>query len=226
MTAARAKRFEGTLSSWNDERGFGFIAPAHSVGSGGHDVFVHIKAFPFSAVRPEVGEQMTFEVEVSAEGKQRATRVQPIGIAHRRGSGGRSQSAPQDFVSYVALAAFLALFLLVSVRWALPPWVAALYVGVSVLCFVTYAADKTAARSGRWRVSERTLLNLGLIGGWPGAIIAQQVLRHKSKKTAFQRAFWGTVLLNVVAFVLLASPGSTDVLVRWAVAFSAALQGV
>ena len=85
------------------------------------------------------------------------------------------------------------------------------------------AADKTAARSGRWRVSERTLLNLGLIGGWPGAIIAQQVLRHKSKKTAFQRAFWVTVLVNVVAFVLLAPPGSTDVLIRWVVAFSAEL---
>jgi uncharacterized membrane protein YsdA (DUF1294 family)/cold shock CspA family protein len=220
VTARRSPRVEGTLASWNDERGFGFITPAHSAaGSSGRDVFVHITAFPSSAARPKVGEPLTFEFELSAEGKQRATRVERIGMAHRGGRGGRYRAAHQDVVSYVALAAFLALFLVVSLRWTLPPWVAALYVGVSVLCFATYASDKSAARSGRWRVSESTLLSLGLIGGWPGAIVAQQVLRHKSKKTAFQRAFWGTVLLNVVVFMLLASPGFTDVLMGWVTAF-------
>ena len=218
MIAGHPRRLEGTLASWNDERGFGFIAPAQ----GGHDVFVHTKAFRWRGVRPEVGEQVSFEVEWSPEGKQRATRVEPAGTAHRGGRGDRNRSVHHDPVSYVALAAFLAIFALVSVRWALPPWVAALYLGVSILCFATYASDKSVARSGRWRVSENTLLTLGLIGGWPGAIIAQQTLRHKSKKAAFQRAFWGTVLLNVVAFVLLASPGAIDVLTRWAVAFLAA----
>ncbi len=63
VTAGHLTRVEGTLTSWNDEPGFGFIAP----GQGGHVVVVHIKAFPFSAVRPEVGEPLTFEVELSAE---------------------------------------------------------------------------------------------------------------------------------------------------------------
>ncbi|HEU4762567.1 MAG TPA: DUF1294 domain-containing protein [Gemmatimonadales bacterium] len=222
MTAGRATRLEGTLASWNDERGFGFIRPADSAGSGGRNVFVHIKAFPVGVVRPEVGEPLTFEVELSPDGRQRAARVERAGMEHRRDRGVRYRSARQDLVSYLALAAFLALFALVSVRWALPSWVAALYVGVSVLCFVSYASDKSAARSGRWRMSESALLSLGLIGGWPGAIIAQQVLRHKTKKATFQRAFWGTVLLNVVVFVLLAWPGSTDVLVGWVTAFLAA----
>lgn len=79
-------------------------------------------------------------------------------------------------------------------------------VGVSIICFVAYAIDKSAARSGGWRTAERTLLVLGLAGGWPGAILAQQLLRHKTNKPSFRSAFWGTVVLNVVAFVVINSP--------------------
>jgi uncharacterized membrane protein YsdA (DUF1294 family) len=77
---------------------------------------------------------------------------------------------------------------------------------VSGLFFATYSTDKAAARAGRRRVPESTLLALGLLGGWPGAIIAQQVLRHKTIKAHFQFAFWGTVALNVAAFVTFTSP--------------------
>jgi uncharacterized membrane protein YsdA (DUF1294 family) len=55
-------------------------------------------------------------------------------------------------------------------------------------------------------VPESTLILLGLAGGWPGAIIAQQVLRHKSNKKDFRSAFWASVVLNVLAFVALCSP--------------------
>lgn len=51
-----------------------------------------------------------------------------------------------------------------------------------------------------WRTKESTLHTLALIGGWPGALIAQQLLRHKSRKNAFQFMFWTTVVLNCVAF--------------------------
>jgi uncharacterized membrane protein YsdA (DUF1294 family) len=47
---------------------------------------------------------------------------------------------------------------------------------------------------------------LALAGGWPGALLAQQVLRHKSTKREFRQVFWATVLLNVVGFIVLASP--------------------
>jgi uncharacterized membrane protein YsdA (DUF1294 family) len=66
---------------------------------------------------------------------------------------------------------------------------------------VAYALDKSAAVAGRWRVSEQSLLLLGLAGGWPGGLVAQQLLRHKSNKTSFRHAFWGTVVVNVTAFV-------------------------
>lgn len=79
--------------------------------------------------------------------------------------------------------------------------VAALYGGASVACFVAYALDKRAAGTGRRRTPERTLLLLGLAGGWPGALLAQRWLRHKSRKTAFRRRFWGSVALNLTLLV-------------------------
>ncbi|MEQ9006220.1 MAG: DUF1294 domain-containing protein, partial [Pseudomonadales bacterium] len=85
----------------------------------------------------------------------------------------------------------------------LPVWVLLLYTGASLLAFLAYALDKSAAHRGRWRVSEKTLHALSLAGGWPGALIAQRWLRHKSKKVSFQTTFWVTVAVNVAALVLL-----------------------
>lgn len=75
--------------------------------------------------------------------------------------------------------------------------IAALYVGASMLCFLVYALDKSAARAGRRRTPERTLLLLGLCCGWPGGLLAQRLLRHKSSKQAFLMKFWLTVVVNV-----------------------------
>lgn len=70
------------------------------------------------------------------------------------------------------------------------------YLALSLFTFIIYALDKWAAQKGAWRTAERTLLLLGLAGGWPGAVIAQQALRHKTRKTSFRAAFWITVLMN------------------------------
>lgn len=61
-------RIEGTLSKWNDDRGFGFITPTQ----GGQEIFVHISAFPKDGVRPTVGERLTFDIETDSNGKKRA----------------------------------------------------------------------------------------------------------------------------------------------------------
>lgn len=87
-----------------------------------------------------------------------------------------------------------------------PWWLLATYGTMSVLCFAVYAADKRAARHERRRVPERTLLDLGLLCGWPGALAAQQLLRHKTVKVSFRSAFWRTVVLNVALVALLLSP--------------------
>jgi uncharacterized membrane protein YsdA (DUF1294 family) len=79
------------------------------------------------------------------------------------------------------------------------------YLVASVACFAAYAVDKSAARAGRWRTSEQTLHLLALLGGWPGALIAQNLLRHKSQKTGFLLIFGATVVINCGALVWLIS---------------------
>jgi uncharacterized membrane protein YsdA (DUF1294 family) len=77
-----------------------------------------------------------------------------------------------------------------------PLLISVFYIILSLLTFLIYAKDKRAARDGNWRVSESTLHTLSLFCGWPGAIIAQVKLRHKTKKESFRIAFWLTVLVN------------------------------
>lgn len=98
------------------------------------------------------------------------------------------------------------MYLVIAIVWRMPYAVAVAYVTLSILCFAVYAADKSAARSGGWRTREDTLLVMGLLGGWPGALLAQQLLRHKSAKASFRAAFWATVVINVLAFLALSSP--------------------
>nr|WP_229258489.1 DUF1294 domain-containing protein [Duganella rivi] len=74
-----------------------------------------------------------------------------------------------------------------------------MYGAASIACFVAYAIDKSAARQQRRRIPERTLLLLGLCCGWPGGLLAQQTLRHKTVKTSFQLAYWASVAANLAA---------------------------
>lgn len=61
-----------------------------------------------------------------------------------------------------------------------------------------YAWDKRRAARGGWRVPERRLHWIALLGGWPGAMLGQRWLRHKTVKRRFRVVFWGTVLLHVL----------------------------
>ena len=72
---------------------------------------------------------------------------------------------------------------------------------LSVIAFVAYGLDKAAARTGHWRTAEGTLHLFSLAGGWPGALLAQQFLRHKTSKQSFIAVSWFAVAINVAAFV-------------------------
>lgn len=106
---------------------------------------------------------------------------------------------------YLPILAFVLVYAGATLAWGLPLLVGAAYAATSLTCFVAYALDKSAARHGAWRTPERTLLVLGLVGGWPGALLAQQWLRHKTGKRSFQQLFWATVAANVAGFVVLSS---------------------
>lgn len=80
-----------------------------------------------------------------------------------------------------------------------PILVAAGYFGLSAVSYLMYRADKSAAQASRRRTPETSLHLADLLGGWPGALVAQQQLRHKTVKQPFQTLFWGTVILNLIA---------------------------
>jgi uncharacterized membrane protein YsdA (DUF1294 family)/cold shock CspA family protein len=196
--AARTDRLEGTLVSWNPDRGFGFIQPA----AGGQRVFAHVRAFPQGSSTPVVGSQLSYEVETTPDGKTRARFVRLAGSASVQ-TYGRVRA---NVLSYLPIALFIALYIVVAILWHPPYWVVFVYLVTSLICILIYYVDKSAAAEGRWRVSESALLLLGLAGGWPGAIIAQQLLHHKTKKRSFQSAFAGSIVVNILAFVVLSSP--------------------
>lgn len=84
---------------------------------------------------------------------------------------------------------------------SVPSILVGLYLAASVVTFTFYSFDKYAAIKGRWRIRERTLHLMALFFGWPGALAAQRLMRHKISKSSFQRMFWITVVLNCCAVV-------------------------
>ncbi len=79
---------------------------------------------------------------------------------------------------------------------------------ISVVTYLIFAFDKRRAEAGGWRVSESSLHLLELLGGWPGAFMAQRGLRHKSSKRAYQITFW--TIVGVHQLVAL------DLVLNWA----------
>ncbi len=69
-------------------------------------------------------------------------------------------------------------------------WPLAGLLGMSLLTLLAYAWDKQQAMLGGWRVPEARLHLLELCGGWPGALIARQWLRHKTQKGSYRLRFW------------------------------------
>lgn len=191
----------GKIAKWNDEKGFGFIAPS----SGGNQVFLHIKALPRGVKRPQVGADVTYEAVIDAQGRSRAENVKLIG--------GQFSLGPA-VTAFITAGVFLAFVTAIAVHGRLPFSVLWLYLGMSALSLCMYALDKSAAKKGGQRTPENTLHLLSLGGGWPGAMYAQQLLRHKSSKTSFRVVFWLTVIINIAALFYLLSPYGSPYLAK------------
>ena len=192
----------GKVSEWNDDRGFGFIAPLDGEPT---RAFFHVRDYRLDGRRPEVGELVKFRAQRQPDGKWRAQAVQRTVPAVRRASPATPARGPSRPPSVVPGAvAVLAYALLIA--WAiragrLPAEAMFLPMILSAITYVVYALDKHAAQTGRWRTQETTLHLLELLGGWPGAWVAQQTLRHKSRKPGYRVAFWTMVLLHAAARV-------------------------
>lgn len=112
----------------------------------------------------------------------------------------------QHLLAAIVIGVFVLVYLVASALWSVPIWAAVGYFVLSVVCCILYGHDKMAARAGKRRVPERTLLLVGLVGGWPGGLVGQQMFRHKTVKRSFRVQFWITVVVNVAGFVVLTSP--------------------
>ena len=193
-------RTKGKLTSWNDEKGFGFIEPL----DGGKRVFIHIKVFANRGLRPAINQVVTYQLSTDRQGRPCAINAtlpgDRVAKKSRKPGGSFSILLTTVFLIVVAAAVF---------KNNAPTWIIDAYLVISLITFLAYAWDKSAARSGSWRTKESTLHLLSLIGGWPGALVAQQKLRHKSKKQPFRFVFWLTAFANCGAFAWLMTPEGT-----------------
>lgn len=196
-------RSKGKITSWNDDKGFGFITPV----AGGKQVFLHISAFGSRNRRPGIGQEVTYAMSVDKQGRPCAANVTLAGDTLTR-KNRRNSISP----SIIGTAVFMIIVCLAAVSARIPLLIFGLYVIASGLAFIMYAADKSAAMKGASRTPESTLHLLSLAGGWPGALIAQQQLRHKTKKQTFRAVFRMTVLMNTGTFVWLLTPSGAATL--------------
>lgn len=190
-------RLVGRISDWNDARGYGFVAPH----DGGNRSFVHIGALQFGSRRPVAGDLISYETAKDSRGRTNAINV--------RFAGQRIETQqPTKHVPRLLLGvAALAFVILGSLFGAVPAVIPIGYVGLSFLSYFMYFRDKAAAGRNAQRTPESSLHLLDCLGGWPGALIAQQQFRHKTVKATFQTVFWSTVLVNVAAVAWLVQSG-------------------
>jgi uncharacterized membrane protein YsdA (DUF1294 family)/cold shock CspA family protein len=203
MSGHKAPRYQGKITTWKDAQGFGFITP----NGGGPAVFVHIKSFADRGIRPAIDDIVTYHLAANEKGQPRAESVAFARHPASRDTAPRSGKGP-----LIATGGFLVLLAAFVLIGKLPALILGLYLGVSTIAFIAYWLDKSAARNNQRRTPEKTLHMLALAGGWPGALLAQKVLKHKSKKESFQAAFKFTVAVNCGVLVWLLSPSGSGAL--------------
>jgi len=190
---------KGLLTAWNDAKGFGFITPE----GGGERIFAHISTFAGRG-RPDSNRTVVYSVASDDKGRPRAGRFQYAGTAK---VGARMASGA--WLAGAAVLVFFASLAGLFYRGYLPVAILAAYGVVSLLLFVMYGIDKRAAKRSAQRTSENTLHLFELFCGWPGALMAQQIYRHKTRKRSYQFVFWLAVLANTSALGwLLVAPGA------------------
>lgn len=188
MRARQPPRYQGKITAWKDEQGYGFISP----NGGGPAVFVHVCGLAGHAVRPAVGAIVTYHLATNDKGQSRAANV---AFVDTRRHDDAPSAAPGGIGFYFA-GAFLVFIGLSVYGGRLPLWLGSQYALASAAAVLAYGFDKEAARAGRRRTPEKTLHLLALVGGWPGALLAQHLFRHKTRKESFRSVFRLTVVVN------------------------------
>ena len=74
---------------------------------------------------------------------------------------------------------------------------------INLITFFVYGIDKWRAKRGAWRIPEKTLFLLPILGGSVGAIMGMKAFRHKTKHWYFQYGLPLTLLLQLALLVWL-----------------------
>lgn len=190
-------RLAGRITEWNDNKGFGFVVP----NGGGTRAFVHINEFQRGSRRPVDGDLISYLPGVDSRGRTNARQVRHAG---QRIEAPRTPSRiPRAAIGLVALVGVVA----AAITGFLPVVLAGTYFVMSLLSYLMYRVDKVAARSDAQRTPEANLHLADLLGGWPGALVAQQQFRHKTAKQSFQFVFCITVVANMAVAAWLTRSG-------------------
>ena len=192
-------RLKGKVIKWQNDKGFGFIEPINGM----PDLFFHENFLLNQSRRPVVGEDVSFEITTNPERKQRAVRILFRGERDPR----KLDNFFDVFYSSLSCVFLICIGVLVFLN-KLNPIILILYLLLSCITFLIYRQDKIKAKNAEWRTPENKLHFFSLIGGWPGALIAQRRLHHKSRKLPFQVVFYITVILNISAISVYCYSGS------------------
>lgn len=198
----------GRIVKWDDSKGFGFIQS----GIEGKQVFFHIKAFHYTKLRPKEGQLVSFYCnQPISEAKQQAVRV--VLSEHEEWlycdapceiGASNSNWTKMVFAVPVVAAYLYWVYTLSSIMMLF-------YMLVSLIAMVYYYIDKNIAKKNsaitkpekKRRVPENVLHFLGLIGGWPGGLLARMMYNHKTTKQSFVTMFWLIALSNIAITYLL-----------------------
>ncbi len=210
----------GQLKSWNDQKGFGFIRPEQDR----EEVFAHISAIR-GARRPVQGDRVLYLCERAKDGRLRATHIRldaglsidepairrkPLKATGRSGESvrpvareRRSQVIRQPLLKSLWFLLLCLLPAIGCIRLAAQGihWPLFAYGLGSLAAFAFYLHDKQSALRSGWRTPEARLHLIEALGGWPGAYVAQQLLRHKTRKLSFQVLFWLIVVAHQVVWL-------------------------
>ncbi len=190
-SGTRSAQALGRVSQWDAAKGLGFVQPE----TGGERLLLR-RADLSGRLRfrePQVGEAVHFQLGTD---KRRALQVGSLAPPPKPAAAqaGKTGAGSERLLVIPAFALLLGLLHLAS---PLPRPVPFLYGALSMAVFIVYGMDKWAARRGKARVAELSLHLIALLGGWPGALLGQQIFRHKTAKPGFQRLSWAMVALNI-----------------------------